>query len=133
VFGGRASDSTPYTPSAAIPGTTLGAIAAGNSVAPSAAIPKFDGFGDPLSWLNRCEHYFHIRRTLDHKRVSYALFYFLDDAQLWYHHLELNGGAPPWPEFTCLINTQFRPSMIDTPLGELTLLCHTGSVTEFCT
>jgi hypothetical protein len=40
---------------------------------------KFDDSGDPLPWLNQCEHYFLVRRTLDHKRVSYVLFYLLDD------------------------------------------------------
>jgi hypothetical protein len=65
--------------------------------------------------------------------VSYESFYLLDDAQLWYHRLELNGGAPPWLEFTCLINTRFGPPMTGTPLGELALLRRTGSVNEFCT
>jgi hypothetical protein len=38
--------------------------------------PKFNGSGDPLPWLNRCERYFHVCRTP---------FYLLDDAQLWFH------------------------------------------------
>jgi hypothetical protein len=42
--------------------------------------PKFDGSSDPLPWLNRCEHYFRVRRTPEHKRVPYASFYLLDDA-----------------------------------------------------
>lgn len=25
--------------------------------------PKFDGSSDPLPWLNRCEHFFRVRRT----------------------------------------------------------------------
>jgi hypothetical protein len=58
--------------------------------------PKFDGSGDPLPWLNRCEHFFHVRRTLDHQRVAFATFYLLDDAQLWFHRMKLNGGRPTW-------------------------------------
>jgi hypothetical protein len=34
--------------------------------------PKFDGSYNLLTWLNRCEHYFLVRRMPDHKRVSYA-------------------------------------------------------------
>jgi hypothetical protein len=93
--------------------------------------PKFDRSCDPLPWLNRCEHYFRVRRTSDHKRVSYASFHLLDDTQLWYHHLELNNRVPPWPDFTRLINARFGPPMTDTPLGALALLCRTGSVDEF--
>jgi hypothetical protein len=55
--------------------------------------PKFDGVGDPLSWLNRCERFFYVRRTPDDK-VAFAAFYLLDDAQLWFHRMELNGGRP---------------------------------------
>jgi hypothetical protein len=59
--------------------------------------PKFDGTGEPLPWLNRCEWYFHVRRTSEHKRMAFAAFYLLDDAQLWLHHME---GA----QFVQLIN-----------------------------
>jgi hypothetical protein len=44
--------------------------------------PTFDGSGDLLAWLNRCEHYFHVHRTPEHKCVPYASFHLLDDAQL---------------------------------------------------
>jgi hypothetical protein len=33
--------------------------------------PKFDGIGDPLPWLNRCERFFHMRWTPDDKRVAW--------------------------------------------------------------
>jgi hypothetical protein len=56
--------------------------------------PKFDGSGDPLSWINRCERSFQVRHTSDHHWVGIATFYLLDDAQLWFHRMELNGGRP---------------------------------------
>jgi hypothetical protein len=87
---------------------------------------KFDGSSDPLPWLNRCEHYFRVHHTLEHKRVSYASFHLREDVQLWFHRLELNGGAPSWNCFVQLINTCF------SPLGELTLLRRSGTVDEFC-
>jgi hypothetical protein len=55
---------------------------------------KFDGKGDPLSWLNHCEQFFCLRRTHDDQKVTYATLNHLDDAQLWFHRLELNGGHP---------------------------------------
>jgi hypothetical protein len=45
--------------------------------------------------------------------------------------MELNGGAPPWPEFVQLLHNCFGPPMTDTPLGELALLRQTGNVDEF--
>jgi hypothetical protein len=87
--------------------------------------PKYDESIDPLPCLNRCEHYFRIRRTPDHKRVSYASFHLLDDAQLLFHRMELNGGTLPWPEFTRLLNVRFGPPMTDTPFGELSCRDHT--------
>jgi hypothetical protein len=34
--------------------------------------PKFNGSGNPLPWVNRCEHYFRVRRTPDHKRPMHC-------------------------------------------------------------
>jgi hypothetical protein len=49
--------------------------------------------------LNHCECYFHVRQTPEHKRVTFAAFYLLDDAQLWFHCMELSGGRPTWAKF----------------------------------
>jgi hypothetical protein len=83
--------------------------------------PKFDIIDDPLPWLNRCERYFCLRGIPEHKD-SYASFYLLDDAQMWYHRLELNGSPPSWTHFTQLIQVQIGPSLTDSPIGELTLV-----------
>jgi hypothetical protein len=44
--------------------------------------PSMMARGDPLPWLNRCERYFHARRTPEHRSITYASFYLTDDAQL---------------------------------------------------
>jgi hypothetical protein len=93
---------------------------------------KFDGTCDPLPWLNRCERYFRVRRTPEHKRVAYAAFHLLENAKLWFHHLELNGGQPTWNCFTQLTNARFGPSLTDSPIDELVLLRRTDSVDDYC-
>jgi hypothetical protein len=108
---------------------------AGDDIAPSThklEFPKFDGSGDPLPGLNRCERYFRVRCTPDHKRVAYAAFHLLDDTQLCFHRLELNCGQPDWNCFIQLVNARFRPPLTDSPIGELTMLRRTGSVNDYC-
>jgi hypothetical protein len=60
---------------------------------------KYDGVGNPMSWLNRCERYFRVRRTPENRCVGYASFYLTDDAQLWYHRMELNARPLSWTRF----------------------------------
>jgi hypothetical protein len=92
---------------------------------------KYDGTVDPLPWINWCEQYFRVWRTPEHKRVAYSTFHLLEDAQLWFHQLELNGGQPDWPHFMQLVNACFGPPLMDNPIGELTQLWRTTTVDEY--
>jgi hypothetical protein len=91
---------------------------------------KYDGTSDPLPWLNRCDRYFAVQRTPENKKVMYASLHLLDVTQLWFHRLELNNGPPNWTRFILLI--QIRFSLLLSPIGELALLRHEGSVDDYC-
>jgi hypothetical protein len=95
--------------------------------------PKFDGVGNPLPWLNRCEQYFTLRGTSADQCVQVASFYLLDDAQVWYYRVELNNGRPSWNRFVQLINTRFGPLLVESPISELALLRQDGTIEEYCT
>jgi hypothetical protein len=65
--------------------------------------------------------------------VAFTAFYLLEDTQLWFHRLELNGGRPTWPQFIKLINARFGPPLTDSPIGKLAMLHKTSSVDEYNT
>ena len=50
--------------------------------------PTFDGTGNPLPFLNRCEHYFRGQHTLEEEQVWLAVLHLQGSAQQWYMHLE---------------------------------------------
>jgi hypothetical protein len=62
--------------------------------------------------------------------VAYASFHLLEDAQLWYHRLELNRGPPTWNRFVELINTHFGPLLTNSLLSDLALLRRSGSIDD---
>jgi hypothetical protein len=90
----------------------------------------YDGKSDPLSWLNCCDHYFRLRP--EDKKVAYAAFNLLDDAQLWYYRLELNGAQPTWIRFVQMVNDHFGPPLTGSPIGELAHLRCNGAVDDYC-
>jgi len=74
---------------------------------PKMVFPSYDGSGDPLPWINRCELYFRGHNTLDHRKVWMASLHLTDAAQLWYYRLEMVQGEPEWRRFCQLVNCRF--------------------------
>jgi hypothetical protein len=66
----------------------------------------------------------------EHKRVAFAAFHILDDAQLWFHRMELNSCRPTWVQFIQLVNARFGPPLTDSLISELTMLRRTEMVDE---
>jgi hypothetical protein len=89
--------------------------------------PTFDGGGDPLPFLNRCEQYFRGQRTLEEEKVWLAAFHLQGAAQQWYMWLERDEGTPGWRRFSELLEMRFGPPLISNPLGELAACRRTGT------
>ncbi|WVZ54035.1 hypothetical protein U9M48_004903 [Paspalum notatum var. saurae] len=93
--------------------------------------PTYDGKDDPLPWLNCCESFFRGQYTPENRKLWYASLHLTGTAQRWYNRLELNTGTLSWCRFVQLVQSQFGPSMTESPLGELVSLRWTGSVDDY--
>jgi hypothetical protein len=93
--------------------------------------PKFDGKGDPLSFIHCCEQFFHGYRVLEEEKVWMASIHLLDAAHIWYMHIERDNGTPTWRRFTELLNLRFGPPLRANPLGDLAACRRTGSVEDY--
>jgi hypothetical protein len=65
--------------------------------------PTYDGGGNPLPFLNRCEHYFCGQRTIEEEKVWLAVMHLQGTAQQWYMRLEQDEGTPGWHRFIELL------------------------------
>lgn len=81
--------------------------------------PKFNGQGDPLHFLNRCEQFFQGQRTPEEEKVWLASYHLLDGARQWYMRIERDLGTPTWRRFSDLLNLHFGPPLRQAPLGKL--------------
>jgi hypothetical protein len=66
--------------------------------------PTFDGTGDPLPILNRCEHYFHRQHTIEEEQAWLAVLHLHGSAQQWYVQLERDEGVLSWRRFSTLLD-----------------------------
>lgn len=93
--------------------------------------PTFDGTGDPLPFLNRCEHYFRGQRTMEEEQVWLAALHLHGSAQQWYMRLEADEGVPSWRRFSTLLDMRFGPPLRSNPLGELAACRRTGTIADY--
>jgi hypothetical protein len=93
--------------------------------------PKYDGKGDLLIFINKCDSYFHQQRIVEEEKVWMASFNLDDAAQMWYIHVQKEQGTPSWKRFTELLNTRFGPHLRSNPLGELAACRRTSSVADY--
>jgi hypothetical protein len=67
------------TPASSIGGAVL------NAASHKLRFLKYDGSGDPLPWLHRCDQFFRAARTAEVEKVWLAAFYMEGIAQQWYY------------------------------------------------
>ena len=93
--------------------------------------PKFDGKSDPLSFLNRCESYFHQQRIPAEEQVWMASYNLEGGAQLWYIQVQTDEGTPSWRRFSELLNLRYGPPVRSNPMAELMECKRTSTVAEY--
>jgi len=92
--------------------------------------PKFDGTGDPLPFISKCEHYFRGQRTMEEEKVWLAALNLNNAASEWYILVEKDEGTPSWSRFKELINRRFGPPLRSNPLAKLVTCRRTSTVAD---
>lgn len=93
--------------------------------------PSYDGSGDPLGWLYRCEQFFQNQKTNEEDKVGLPAFHLLGEAQLWCYKLEQEEPNLKWDQFKSYCLLTFGPPMSGNPSGELVNLKQVGFVGEY--
>ncbi|PPD73588.1 hypothetical protein GOBAR_DD29486 [Gossypium barbadense] len=61
--------------------------------------PIYDGVGDPLGWLKRCEKFFDNQQTNEEDKVGLVAFHLLGKMQLWFDQMEEEEANLDWGHF----------------------------------
>jgi hypothetical protein len=69
--------------------------------------PKFDGKSDPLTFINKCESYFHQQHIMEEEKVWVASRNLEDGARMWFCQVQQDEGTPAWRRFTELLHLRF--------------------------
>ncbi|KAL9674560.1 hypothetical protein QQ045_030832 [Rhodiola kirilowii] len=93
--------------------------------------PRHNGVRDPLSWLNRCEHFFRHQRISYSEKLSLITIHLEDDAQLCFMKLTKDQPHLTCEEFQTKCHLRFRPSIHCKKLGASAKLRQTGSVEDY--
>lgn len=83
---------------------------------------SYNGKGNPIEWLQRCEFFFEEKQTPAEAWVRQATFSLQGKASAWYHNLRRMKTRLNWFEFSEECRIRFGPPMSMNPLGELTRL-----------
>nr|GLL24886.1 uncharacterized protein LOC109178468 [Ipomoea trifida] len=71
--------------------------------------PRYDGSGDPVEWLHKCEQFFKAQSTQAHQFVSTAAFHLAGVAMMWHIRLESEKTELTWQQFKKLCVQRFGP------------------------
>lgn len=84
-----------------------------------------------MTWLNKCDNYFHGHRVPEDEKVWMASLHLGDTTAEWYYQMECDFGMVSWPRFVDYINLRFGPPIRANSLAEIKALFRTGTVEEY--
>lgn len=90
-----------------------------------------NGKGDPMTWLSRCEQFFHGQHTVEEEKIWIAAFHLTDEAQECYTHAEEANGTPLRRRVKEMVELRFSPPLRHNKLGTLAELRRIGSVADY--
>lgn len=84
-----------------------------------------------MTWLSRCEQFFHGQHTVEDEKIWIAAFHLTDEAQECYTHAEEAYGTPLRRRFKEMVELRFSPPLRHNKLGTLAELRRAGSVADY--
>jgi hypothetical protein len=93
--------------------------------------PHFDGTSPILEWIFKAEKFFTFHNTPDAARVDIAAMHFDKEVVAWFQMLHRMNAVTTWAQLTHALETEFGPSLFDSPMAELFKLTQTGSVSDY--
>lgn len=92
----------------------------------------YNGEGDHVIWLCKCEQYFDIYGTLDRYKLFLAAYHLDEEAQLWFQLLKKDRPvSPSWMEFWEDIMARYGSSKLEDFFEDLAKLRQTTYVDEY--
>lgn len=81
----------------------------------------YDGKGDLIEWIQKCEDFFEEQQTPPNVWVQQAIFSLQGQASSWYHNLRKMRTHLSWGQFSEEFKIRFGPPISMNPLGKFNL------------
>ncbi|XP_030479409.2 uncharacterized protein LOC115696659 [Cannabis sativa] len=93
-------------------------------------VHRFDGT-NVEDWIYKINKFFDLHGVLPEVRLAMVAFHLEGAPSTWFQWMEKGGGFSNWESFIRALRMRFGVSIYDDPLGRISKLVQTGSVSSF--